>query len=200
MESSNLQIENKIVKASRGEIFFISDFTKYGSEANVRQILSRLEKESIIERIAFGIYLKPKKDEVLGVIYPNLDEIARKIAKRDKARIVPTGSYALFLLGLTTQIPLNTVYLTDGSQRVVKIGNRSIKFKRTVPKTFAIKDDLLQLVVQSLKEIGQKNNTEEFLLKLQKSVIKISDKTIETELKYAPMWIQKEIKKLHKPN
>ncbi len=200
MESSNLQIESKITKTSRGEIFFISDFTKYGSEANVRQVLSRLEKESIIERIAFGIYLKPKKDEVLGVIYPNLDEIARKIAKRDKARIVPTGSYALFLLGLTTQIPLNTVYLTDGSQRVVKIGNRSIKFKRSVPKTFAIKDDLLQLVVQSLKEIGQKNSTEDFLLKLQKSVIKISDKTIETELKYAPMWIQKEIKKLHKPN
>ncbi len=200
MESSNLQIESKIAKTSRGEIFFISDFAKYGSEANVRQVLSRLEKESIIERIAFGIYLKPKKDEVLGVIYPNLDEIARKIAKRDKARIVPTGSYALFLLGLTTQIPLNTVYLTDGSQRVVKIGNRSIKFKRSVPKTFAIKDDLLQLVVQSLKEIGQKNSTEDFLLKLQKSVIKISDKTIETELKYAPMWIQKEIKKLHKPN
>ncbi len=200
MESINLQIENKIIKSSRGEIFFIRDFIKYGSEVNIRKILSRLEKESVIERIAFGIYLKPKKDEVLGVIYPNLDEIAYKIAKRDKARIVPTGAYALFLLGLTTQIPLNTVYLTDGSQRIVKIGNRSIKFKRTVPKTFAIKDDLLQLVVQSLKEIGQKNCTEDFLLKLQKSVIKISDKTIETELKYAPMWVQKEIKKLYKLN
>ncbi|MBS9773771.1 MAG: hypothetical protein KGV59_01260 [Tenacibaculum sp.] len=200
LESINLQIENKIIKSSRGEIFFIRDFIKYGSEVNIRKILSRLEKESVIERIAFGIYLKPKKDEVLGVIYPNLDEIAYKIAKRDKARIVPTGAYALFLLGLTTQIPLNTVYLTDGSQRIVKIGNRSIKFKRTVPKTFAIKDDLLQLVVQSLKEIGQKNCTEDFLLKLQKSVIKISDKTIETELKYAPMWVQKEIKKLYKLN
>ncbi len=200
MEHTNLQVENKIKNYSRGKIFFISDFVKYGSEVNIRKVLSRLEKEAVIERIAFGIYLKPKKDKVLGIIYPNLDEIARKIAKRDKARIVPTGAYALFLLGLTTQIPLNTIYLTDGSQRVVNIGKRSIKFKRTVPKTFAIKDDLLQLIVQSFKEIGQKNLTEDFLLKLQQSVVKISKKTIATELQYAPMWIQKEIKKLHKPN
>ncbi len=200
MESVNLQIENKIIKSYRGEIFFVSDFIKYGSESNVRKILSRLEKESIIERIAFGIYVKPKKDDVLGVIYPNLDEIAYKIAKRDKSRIIPTGVYALFLLGLTTQIPLNTLYLTDGSQRVIKIGNRAIKFKRTVPKTFAIKDNLLQLIVQSFKEIGYKKITDEFLFNIQKSVIKISDKVIETELKYAPVWIQNEIKKLYNSN
>jgi len=52
--------------------------------------LSRLEKEGLLVRLAHGIYHKPKTDEVLGVIYPDIEEIARQIAKRDKARIVPT--------------------------------------------------------------------------------------------------------------
>lgn len=122
MKSSKSQINIKISKASFGEIFFSDDFTKYGSSDNIRKVLSRLEQEGVIERIAHGIYLKPKKDPVLGVLYPTTEEIAKQIAQRDKARIAPTGVLALYLLGLTTQIPLKTVYLSDGSQREVKIG------------------------------------------------------------------------------
>ncbi|MCI0922655.1 DUF6088 family protein [Sphingobacterium rhinopitheci] len=75
---------------------------------------------------------------MLGVIYPTTEELAKQIAQRDKARIAPTGIMALFLLGLTNQRPLKAVYLTDGSQREIKIGKRSIKFKKTVPRSFAI--------------------------------------------------------------
>lgn len=35
----------------------------------------------LIERSAHGIYIKPKKDPLLGAIYPNLEEIAKEIAK-----------------------------------------------------------------------------------------------------------------------
>lgn len=87
-------------------------------------------------RLAHGIYLKPKHDTILGAIFPNIEEITKEIAKRDKARIATTGTIALYLLGLSIQIPLKAVYLTDGSQREIKIGNRYTKFKRTVPKRF----------------------------------------------------------------
>lgn len=198
MPSIHSQIENEIEKNPSGKIYFTDDFTHLGTAENIKKILLRLEKEDVLERIAFGIYIKPKIDSLLGVIYPSLEEIAKEIAKRDKARIIPTGTLALYNLGLTTQIPLNVVYLSDGSQRVVKIGKYSIKFKRTVPKTFAIKDELLQLIVQSLKEIGNKNITEEFLLKLKPSIQKVSKEVIDNELKYAPVWIQKEIRNLYK--
>lgn len=197
METSRNKIEIKILKSSRGELFFADDFVKYASSENVRKILSRLENEDLIERLSHGIYIKPKKDPLLGTIYPNIEEIAKQIAKRDKARIAPTGVLALYLLGLTTQVPLKAVYLTDGSQREVKIGNLVIKFKRTVPKSFAIKDGLLHLIVQAFKERGQQEVSEEFLKAIKSSVIKLEEKVLQNQLAYAPVWIQKYITNLY---
>ena len=197
MYTSKNQIESKISKSSRGEFFFADDFVKYASSDNIRKILSRLEHENLIERLAHGIYIKPKKDPLLGTIYPNIEEIAKHIAKRDKARIAPTGVMALYLLGLTTQVPLKVVYLTDGSQREVKIGNRTIKFKRTVPKNFAIKDELLHLIVQAFKQKGQQEITEEFLKTVKQAVKKLDEKLMQNQLIYAPVWIQKQITNLY---
>lgn len=38
---------------------------------------------------------------------PSIEQIAEMIARRDKARIVPTGIYALNKLGISTQVPMN---------------------------------------------------------------------------------------------
>ncbi len=198
MKSSKNQIETKILKSSLGEIFFAEDFYKYGSAGNIRLTLFRLENEGILERLAQGIYLKPKKDPLLGSIYPTTEEIAKQIAQRDKARIAPTGVFALYLLGLTTQVPLKAVYLSDGSQRVIKIGNRSIQFKKTVPKSFAIKDGLLHLIVQAFKEKGQKEVNDDFINQLKPSILKLDKSVVESQLRYAPAWIQKEVKKNNK--
>jgi len=193
----NIIIQTKILKSSFGEIFFLDDFSKYGSSDNIRKVLSRLENEGLVERLTHGIYLKPKKDLLLGKIYPTVDEIAKQIAKRDKARIAPTGVLALYLLGLTTQIPLKAVYLTDGSQREIKIGNRTIQFKKTVPKSFAIKDELLHLIVQAFKEIGQKEITDDFFNQIKPSILHLNEQVIQKQLKYAPVWIQKIINNLY---
>ncbi|MDH0660766.1 DUF6088 family protein, partial [Empedobacter sp. GD03865] len=197
IETSKNKIQKKILKSSFGEIFFLDDFSKYGSSDNIRKVLSRLENEGLVERLTHGIYLKPKKDLLLGKIYPTVDEIAKQIAKRDKARIAPTGVLALYLLGLTTQIPLKAVYLTDGSQREIKIGNRTIQFKKTVPKSFAIKDELLHLIVQAFKEIGQKEITDDFFNQIKPSILHLNEQVIQKQLKYAPVWIQKIINNLY---
>jgi len=89
------------------------------------------------------------------------------------------------------------VFLTDGSQREIKIGNRTIQFKKTVPKSFAIKDELLHLIVQAFKEIGQKNVTDDFLNQIHSSVLQLNNIVIQKQLKYAPVWIQKIINNLY---
>lgn len=196
-EIAKNKIESKILKSSRGELFFADDFKNFATPENIRLTLFRMENDGFIERLAHGIYIKPKKDPLLGTIYPNIGEIAKEIAKRDKARIAPTGVMALYLLGLTTQVPLKAVYLTDGSQREVKIGNRTIKFKRTVPKSFAIKDELLHLIVQAFKEKGQKEITEDFLETIKQAVKKLDEKVMQNQAVYAPVWIQKQINNLY---
>ena len=181
-------------KINRGEIFFISDFTELGNYEAVRKSLQRLTKDDSIKRIAKGIYFLPKKHKTLGIIYPHAEQIAKAIAKRDKARIIATGSTALNLLGLSTQIPLKVVFLTDGSARKIKVGNQTIQFKKTNPKNLSIEHRLSNLIIQALKEIGEKNVTEKQLDKIQQ-IIEESDEReiIYQNLKNAPVWIQKKI-------
>lgn len=125
------QVENKIAAAlktyPKGSILFVDDFLDYGNPESVKKALLRLKEKEILVRLAHGIYLYPKIDKELGVLFPSTVEISNAIARRDKARIVPTGVQALNKLGLSTQIPMKVVYLTDGAARTVKVGKRTIK-------------------------------------------------------------------------
>ena len=158
MESIDDKIYNKIRKCGRGLIFSSSDFTKLGEPKSILKALERMANSEKIIRVSRGIYCYPKIDKVLGlgIIYPAFEEVAAYIAKRDKARIVPTGSYALNVLGLTTQVPANVVYLTDGTPRKITLkSGRGIKFVKTAPKNLAFKNKLAMLLTFALKEIGE---------------------------------------------
>ena len=111
------QILNKVKKAKKGTLFFTENFINIGSPNAVRKALERLVKNQALERVAAGMYVRPEIDPYIGKVPPNIEAIAEAIAKRDGARIVPTGVYALNRLGLSTQVPMNIIYLTDGSAR-----------------------------------------------------------------------------------
>ena len=160
------QIHGLIKKKGRGNFLFASDFTNLGEQKTINKALERLAKEGAIIRLSRGVYYYPKIDKVLGlgVLYPTLEDIAESIAKRDKARIVPTGIYALNRLGFSTQIPMNIVYLTDGSERKLNLSNgTSIQFKYTAPKNLAFKSQLAMLLTFAFKTIGKANVTQEIL-------------------------------------
>ena len=94
------QILNKIKKAKRGSLFFTENFIKIGSSDAIRKALERLVKNQELERVTAGMYVRPEIDPYIGKVPPNIEAIAEAIAKRDGARIVPTGVYALNRLGL----------------------------------------------------------------------------------------------------
>jgi hypothetical protein len=165
-----------------------------GSSVAIRQALARLERKGIIERLSYGIYLYPKKDDLLGVLHPSVDDIAVAIARRDKSRIIPTGSKALHTLGLSTQVPMKVVYLTDGAPRKIKIGKQSITFKKTNPKKLAIlriKGKIIALVIQALQAIGQENITNEILNKITIVLKNEQKENIIKGAMLAPAWISK---------
>ncbi|MFM2039291.1 MAG: hypothetical protein RL432_2230 [Bacteroidota bacterium] len=60
-----------------------------------------------MQRIAHGIYVRRNISKILGPITPSAEEVAEAIIKIDRIRTVPTGSYALNALGLSTQVPMN---------------------------------------------------------------------------------------------
>ncbi len=189
-ESIEIQVLSKISKARRGSLFFTENFLKFGTAKAVSKALERLAKQGELQRVATGMYVRPEIDPVIGPITPGIDAIAKAIAKRDKARIVPTGVYALNRLGLSTQVPLNVVYLTDGAARKIKIGNRSITFKKTTPKNVAALGVISRLAIQALRTLGKEKVTADEIGKIQQ-LLKMEKPThLHHDYRLAPEWIR----------
>ena len=188
-------IEDKILQHieafPKGELFLPSDFTELGSSEAVRLSLFRLEKEGVITRVAQGIYVRPRESSLIRKLTPTAEEVAEAIAKRDKIRTTPTGSYALNALGLSTQVPMNIVLLTDGSPREIKVGKRKIKFKKTTPKNLMAKGKISRLVIQALKEIGNGKVTAVEEQKILDVLKRENEKDLKHDIALAPVWIQK---------
>lgn len=192
-QSIEKKIFGKIQKRGRGNIFSSSDFASYGEPKSVSKALERLVSSGKLIRLYRGLYLYPKTDKELGlgILYPTFDEIARILAKRDKARIVPAGDYVLNRLGLSMQVPMNVVYLTDGTGRKVEIADgRGITFKHAALKNFFFSNELAQLVTVALKEIGKDNVTAEQINAIQELVRKEEREKLAADMKLMPGWIR----------
>jgi hypothetical protein len=195
--SIEIQAFEKIKNLQRGTLFFVESFLSIGNAKSVNKALERLvEKEKII-RVATGIYTRPKQSKLFGNITPTVEEIATAIAKRDKARIVPTGSYALNALGLSTQVPLKAVYLTDGAARKINLGKRTILFKKTTPKNLSAKGAISKLVIQALKAIGKDNIKPEEERKILELLRKENPEHLKHDILLAPEWIRIIMRKTH---
>lgn len=180
----------RIKKSKRGFIFFVEDFLTAGNAKAVNKALERLAAKGEIERVATGIYTRPRYSKIVGYMMPSAEDVAVAIARRDKARIVPTGAYALNRLGLSTQVPLNAVYLTDGAARKIKIRNRTVLFKKATPKNLAATGDISGLVIQALKTIGINRvepHEEKRILELLR---KEKRDRLEHDIVLAPEWIR----------
>jgi hypothetical protein len=189
-ESIEYNILCKIKKARRGSLFFTDDFLRFGTAKAVSKALERLVNAHEATRIARGIYTRPAKDPVLGEIMPGAEAITSAIAKRDKARIVLTGATALNVLGLSTQIPMNVVYLTDGAARKIILGKRKIIFKKTSPKNLSAIGKISSLCIQALKEIGKDKATEKEKKKIIEHLKKEEPSRLEHDIRLAPEWIR----------
>ena len=120
-----------------------------------------------------------------------MEVIAQEIADRDHVQIMPTGSTATNIVGLSTQVPMVTSFITTGSSRTIKIGNQIIKFRHAAPRNFAYKGKTIPLMVQALKEIEQTNihNTE--LSAISQYMNRAKDKeTFASDILIAPQWIR----------
>jgi hypothetical protein len=195
IETIENKIFNRMKKAKRGLVFFATDFTAYGNAKSCSKALERLTEQEKIMRVARGIYTIPQKSQFFGRVAPGIEEIARGIARRDKARIIPTGLFAENLLGLSTQVPMKTVYLTDGAPRKLMIGKTTLIFKKTTPKNLATYGKVSTLAIQALKSIGKKRIADYEIEKVVNILKKENPKHLAHDIKLAPEWIREIMRK-----
>jgi len=186
-------IDNKIISRiygkKRGWVFTPDSFKDLGSRSAIDLALMRYNEKGTIRKLARGLYDYPKIDSVLGHIPPSTDDIARALAGRDATKIQPSGAHAANLLGLTTQVPMKVVYLTDGSSRTVNVGNRQIILRHREPKSLATAGTKSGLVIQALKYLGRKHVDDQVIEKLDRQLDNADQAQLLKDIRHAPEWI-----------
>ena len=190
MYSLENQILEKINSHKNGHIFVYNDFDKLANPTAIRVAMHRLVKKGVLQRIIPGLFVKPTTSKLLNkIISPNLDKVAYAIARKDNARITCTGIFALYALGLSTQIPLNLVYLTDGKARKIKVGKSTIVFKKASPKKLALKGKISKLAILAMSEIGKDHLKPTEINKIMTALKEEEIDDLKHDLLLAPQWI-----------
>lgn len=190
-------VRERILSLERGAIFFPSDFDDIATDTAVRQTLSRMVKSGEIIRVSRGIYCYPRSNPGLGldIIPPSAEDIAQRVAERDKVKIIPTGDQALNQLGLSTQVPGNAVYITNGARKKINLGKgRSIVFRESNEfRLFDFKSRVMMLAVSAMRSIGKDKIADNILTAIRKIVRNVSPEIYKHDIRLAPVWVRKQL-------
>jgi hypothetical protein len=189
LQSIDSRIYKRICKMGRGSVFLAIHFKDLGSPGAIRLSLMRQAQAGTIRQIARGLYDYPRKDKVLGALAPSVESVAEALAFRYAIRLQPSGGYAANLLGLSEQVPMKVVFLTDGRNRQVTLGKLQIIFKHTTPQNMATAGKTSGMVIQAIRYLGQRHVDEKVITHLRQKLSRSDKKQLLKDLRFAPAWV-----------
>lgn len=194
-QSIDTQILDRI-RLGAGRVFSARDFFDLGSRPAIDQTLSRHSRAGRLRKIARGLYDLPRTDPQLGTLSPNFDAITTALKDRDAIRLQPTGAHAANMLGLSDQVPMKLVYLTDGPSRRVSVGGLDIALKHTSARNMATAGRLSGHIIQALRWLGKDHVDDGILVKLRRNLKPADRAALVKDVSYAPAWIARIFRQL----
>ena len=172
-----------------GAVFGPRMFDDLGNRAAVDQALSRLTEAGKIRRIARGVYDIPKTHPTFGALSPDPDAIAKLIAAQAGYRLQPTPAHAANALGLSSQVPAQIVYLTDGSSRKIKVGNQIIQFRHAGPRALLGAGTSAGVALQAIRAFGPDHLTADIIQQLRQNLPPDTKNGLKRLARHAPHWM-----------
>ena len=195
-KTNNLKlIRDRINQSEIGTVYVAVDFVDISDKTNINAYLARLVEEGLIRRVLRGVYDIPEFNDFLEeYVAPYPDKVANALARNFGWTIVPCGDTALNLLGLSTQVPAEWVYVSDGTYKKYTYDNTTIEFKRTTNKEVSKLSYKTALTVQALKALGKEKIDDTVINRLTKLLTADEKTTMLEEAKAATSWIYEYIK------
>ena len=190
MDTVKQKILTRIQQNGYGKAYSPKDFLDLGSRGSVDVALSQLVDAGTIRRVIRGVYDYPESGALIaGLLSPDLDEVARALARKHGWRILAAGAHAANMLGLSTQVPAKAVYLSDGPTRRIKLDRRTIQFKHAEPKTLGATSEVNGLVIQALRHIGKHEVTDVMVRRIARVLPKPDRDTLLQDTQYSTDWV-----------
>lgn len=166
-----------------------SQLLALGNRRAVDTALSRLVASGQLRRVARGLYDVPRHDPQIGLLAAPVEAIVNAVALRDGVRIQPSGAWAANRLGLSTQVPMQPVFLTDGPRREIVLGKLKIRFRHTTPRNMATAGRLSGLVIQALRWLGREYVDADMVRILRARIDAAGRAELLADIGSAPAWI-----------
>ncbi len=193
-EGYSSTIQNRIKRAKAGSVFAMVDFADLAPNNAANRVVTRLAAEGVLTPVLRGIYQKPKFSTLLGeYVLPYVEDVAAALARKCGWTIRADGDTALNQLGLSTQVPANWAYLSDGPYRKYAFQGGTIVFKHSANRLLGNLSRETALVVQALRALGREHLTHETLQRLAERFDRKTWKQIEVESICVSDWIREAI-------
>ncbi len=199
MDNIRKKVEKRLERNGRGYVFTRKDFQDVAPAGTIGKFLSRLVKEGVIRSIGRGLFDYPKINPALGgLLSPDIDQVAKAIARKFKWSILPYGNLAANRLGLSQQVPAQFIYLSNGPTKKIKIGKTIIHFRYARPKEIYADSQISGLVVQALRFFGKDNVNENIITHLKQKLSAEEKKELLKNIPFSTEWIYEIVQKIAK--
>ncbi len=164
-------ISNRIKHMPKGKPFAGAVFAHAGSRASVDKALSRMVLSGSLERVARGVYMRPKQSEHTGKkVRANPIAVMQAVAKARGETIQVHGVEAARRLGLSTQMQVLPTYYTSGSTREIKIGNAVVRLRHASRQRLQQAGTKVGTALTALLYLGKEGLTEQAKNKIASSL------------------------------
>lgn len=147
------QIMERASTLPEGTLIAAKALLHLGSRAAVDQALSRLVRRGRLLRAGRGVYMRPLESR-FGARTPSIEKVVRAVSEQRGEVVASNGAAAANALGLTTQVPIRMVYLTNGKSRTFSVGKQTVEFQHAPAWQLLLADRPAGEAVRALAWLG----------------------------------------------
>jgi hypothetical protein len=192
-------ISNRIKRMQKGKPFPRSLFAEAGSRAAVDKAFSRLVQSGHLERVARGIYMRPKFSRYTGRrLIPSPLAIMSIVTKANGETIQIHGAEAVRRLGLSTQMQVVPTFYTSGATRKIKVGNAVVRLQHVSSHRLQHAGTMVGMALTALYYLGKDGLSSQTLSKITSALSPVELATLRACI--MPNWMQEVLSKCrHEP-
>jgi DNA-binding GntR family transcriptional regulator len=158
-----------------------------GSRAALDQALSRLVRRGKLLRAGRGVYVAPVASR-FGSRAPSVQKVVEELSLRRGETVVPSGASAANALGLTTQVPTRTVYLTSGRSRKITLDKQIVHLQHAPSWQLTLAKEPAGEIVRALAWAGPER-VNRALKEIEAKVPRSEFRRISQQSSLLPLWM-----------
>ena len=182
-------IRQRIEGMPVGEPFTPTVFLAYGTRASVDQTLSRLVKAGVIERVTRGVFVRPEISRFVGRVMPEPLKVAEIVGKSVGGIVQVHGAEAARRLELTTQVPTQSVFVTSGPSKRIRVGNMEIRLKHVCQRKLVLAGRPAGLALSALWYLGKTEVTPSIIEKIRHKLGASEFEVLKSATPSMPAWM-----------